>query len=70
MTQLRFEHFEQDGLTPAEEEIFTLVEVDGLEPHEAAFETGRTASTARTLLMRARRKKNIAVSGSSEGQYA
>jgi DNA-directed RNA polymerase specialized sigma24 family protein len=45
-----------DELTDDEREVYKLVEADGLEPADAAAETGRSASCARTLLQRAREK--------------
>lgn len=43
-------------LSPSEREVYKRVEFDGKEPADVAFETGRTASTTRTLLWRARGK--------------
>jgi hypothetical protein len=45
-----------DQLTDDEREVYKLVEADGKQPAEAASETGRSASCARTLLQRAREK--------------
>lgn len=71
MAQATFEQFEReaaspDVLTDAEREVYELVSWDDKEPSQAAFETGRKASTARTLLMRARRKLGETPDGGSE----
>lgn len=70
MSQATFQQFEReaagtDRLTDAEREVYELVTWEEMEPATAAFETGRTASTARTLLMRARRKLGETAEGGS-----
>lgn len=44
-------------LSDAEREVFLAVSVEGLTPTEVAQRTGRTPSTVRTLLFRARGKR-------------
>ena len=43
-------------LSEAEREVWIAAETEGLRPCEIAEETGRSPSTVRTLLQRARRK--------------
>lgn len=56
-------HLPDYSLTDAEREVYQLVEYDGLEPADAAYRTGRSASCARTLLQRARDKKRAQRAG-------
>lgn len=45
------------GLTEAEREVFVSVDLEGLSPSELASFTDWDASTIRTILSRARRKR-------------
>lgn len=57
--QMNLGDFERDlsALSPAEREVYELVEDDELTRGEVAEETGRNYSTVTTLLHRARRKR-------------
>ncbi len=58
--QMDLEHFDlaaRDGLSPAEIDVYTRVEEDGLSIHRVANIRDTKDSTVRTLLHRARRKR-------------